>query len=67
MRFSKKMVLGVAVYTVLFTIIVLWLSYMDKMVPDTLIAGVFGVSAAEGGLLALLKRSENAKSSDIDG
>jgi hypothetical protein len=52
---------------VLFTIIVLWLSYMDKTVPDTLIAGAFGVSAAEGGLLALLKRGEGAKSSDIEG
>lgn len=56
MKFNKKMVIGVAAFVALFTVAVLWLSYLEKPVQPELIEGVYSLCGAEGVLLALLRK-----------
>lgn len=59
MKFSKKALIFVAVFIVLFTVAVLCLNYGDHTVSDALIIGVYGLATGECGILAMLKRGKD--------
>lgn len=53
--FSKRIVFILMTIVALFTIAVLWLSWNNKTVPDSLIYSIFGVITGEFGVLGLIR------------
>ncbi len=60
MRFSKKVMTCMLVFLVIFTAVVLYISYKTQSEPSTLVASVFAFCGVEGGCLALIKSVETS-------
>lgn len=58
MRFSKKIMVSMLVFLVLFVLAVLFITYKTGSEPSTLVASVFAFCGVEGGCLALIKSVE---------
>ncbi len=65
-KFSKKLLVCMFLFLLLFIIAVLFLFYKTSAEPSTLIMSVFGFCGLEGGILGWIKtiESKNNKSED---
>lgn len=61
MKFRNKIVVGVAIYLVIFTQEVLLLSYLGHPEPAVLIGCVFGAGFGEWGLVAWVTNVKNKR------
>ncbi len=61
MDHMTKIVNGLLIFLVLFTIAILYLVAHDHAEPSTLIASVFGFCGIEGGLMAWIKTTKTKK------
>lgn len=64
MKFRNKVVIGVAVYLVIFTQEILLLSYLGHAEPAVLIGCVFAAGFGEWGLVAWVTNTKNKKKLD---
>ena len=64
--FAKKMVLGVAIYLVIFTQEVLLLVLLGKAEPAILIGSVFAAGVGEFGFLYWIRRDDKKKGENND-
>lgn len=61
MDHMTKIVNGILIFLVLFTITILYLVAHDHAEPSTLIMSVFGFCGVEGGLMAWIKNTKTKK------
>lgn len=58
-KFSKKLLVCMFLFLLLFIIAVLFLFYKTSAEPSTLIMSVFGFCSLEGGILGWIKTNES--------
>lgn len=66
MKFRNKVVIGVAIYLVIFTQEILLLTYLGNPEPGILIGCVFGAGFGEWGLIAWVTNVKNKKKKETE-
>lgn len=61
MRFSKRVIVSMLVFLLIFTIAILYVHLKTGNEPSTLVTAVFAFCSFEGGYLALIKSVEKTK------